>query len=97
MISTGVSNAPVNVKNMKSVDFHLKGNEAKVLAIILTEYSRNITKLLMTGRIRATPDLEKELVIVTNVLEKLAVADFALRADKNKAAEMGLTFGPDAS
>lgn len=89
---TPTKTATKTVEVPKSISITFKGDEAKVLSIILTEYSRNMMKLLMAGRIKQTAQLEKELVVVNNVLEKLAEADFSLRADKEMVKQFGFTF-----
>jgi hypothetical protein len=83
-----VNDTKIEVKLVNTV---FKGDEAKVLSIILTEYSRNMSKLLMAGRIKQTPELEKELVTVATILERLAEADFSLRVDKEMLKPFGFT------
>ena len=79
--------------NESTPDFTLtlSGKETRILSLILTEYTRNMTKLVMGGRIKPTPELERELVIVSNVMDKLAAADFELRANKEIANALGFS------
>lgn len=81
-------------KGAKSVTLSFSNNEAQVLSVVLTEYVRNMTRLVMGGRVKVTPELEKELVILTNAVEKLALTDFKLRADEKVANELGFTTSP---
>lgn len=79
------------VENTPDFSLTLTGRETHVLSVILTEYTRNMTKLVMGGRIKPTPELERELVVVSNVMDKLAAADFKLRANKEIANELGFS------